>query len=223
MPISAIMLPAGTGIRHNWQIMSALTPKMPPVAMLTGSTVRCLAVPESFLAMCGATIPTNPTGPQNAVTAPVITDAESRAAVLVFCGLAPESTANSSPKSMMSSPFALARAIVTPMTRAADMIMTPPMSFPVNVQSSDRHCCAILFPFPPNDDGRTPIDDHSCNHLRTSRAILALSTTSFSWPYIFNRSTELSPSTVFVTSKNSSEYKRNYDPKLVVKTQKSGQ
>ena len=101
--------------------------------MLIGRTAACLAVPESLLAMCGATMPTNPMGPQKAVTAPVISDAENRAAVLVCLGLAPESRANSSPNSMMSRPLAFAAAIAVPARRATAIIVTPPMSVPVKL------------------------------------------------------------------------------------------
>lgn len=52
--------------------MSPATHIVAPVMRLNGSMVFIAACPLMAFAMCGATMPTNPIGPQNAVTAPVI-------------------------------------------------------------------------------------------------------------------------------------------------------
>ena len=67
-------------------------------------------------------MPTNPMGPQNAVTVPVIRQQLNNAFILIFCGLAPESEANSSPKSMMSRPLLSESAIADPRARAIAMM-----------------------------------------------------------------------------------------------------
>ena len=93
MPINAMALPAGNGAAATWDTRSADVPRMAPVMRLTGRTVRCADVPARRLAMWGATIPTNPTGPQKAVAAPVTRQHPAREIHLIFCGSAPERAA----------------------------------------------------------------------------------------------------------------------------------
>ena len=73
--------------------------------MLPGNTILCTAVPVRRLTICGATMPTKPIGPQNAVTAPVISALPRMALNRIAVGLAPERAAYSSPNRMMSSPL----------------------------------------------------------------------------------------------------------------------
>ena len=47
---------------YSW---SAESVRPAPVSITAGMTLRWTEVPRSLLAMCGATIPTNPSGPQN--------------------------------------------------------------------------------------------------------------------------------------------------------------
>ena len=68
MPISAIVLPTGRGVGKAFERMSATRVSPAPVSITAGMTFMCTDVPRKPLAMCGATIPTKPSGPQNAVT-----------------------------------------------------------------------------------------------------------------------------------------------------------
>ena len=125
MPISAIVLPAGTGTGVARDRMSAAAAQAPPVAILTGSTILCTAVPVIRRAICGAIIPTKPIGPQNAVTAPVMIQHPVRDTHLIFSGIAPESEEYSSPNSRMSSPLVLLKARQEPIIPAAVMTAIP--------------------------------------------------------------------------------------------------
>lgn len=71
MPMSAIVLPAGTGRGHATARMSASKARQAPQTMLPGMIHRCEALEVSHLLICGAIIPTKPMGPQKAVAAPV--------------------------------------------------------------------------------------------------------------------------------------------------------
>ena len=85
----------------------------------------CAAEPVSLRAICGAMIPTNPIGPQNAVTAPVTMQQLASAVHLIFFGLAPERVAKLSPNSRRSSPFAPLNAMTPPAAAAAIMMPVP--------------------------------------------------------------------------------------------------
>ena len=72
MPIRARVEPTGRGMGQRFARISAARASVAPVAREQGRTCRWLAVPVSRRARCGATMPTNPSGPQKAVTVPVI-------------------------------------------------------------------------------------------------------------------------------------------------------
>ena len=63
-------------------------------------------------------MPTNPSGPQKAVTVPVIRQQESIDRTRIRLVDAPESVAYSSPNRMMSSPLPLTKASIRPMRSA---------------------------------------------------------------------------------------------------------
>ena len=71
MPTMAIVLAIGRGVEKNCDNKSAVRPMMLPVSSDAGSMILCDDVLKAARAMCGAMIPTNPSGPQNAVAAPV--------------------------------------------------------------------------------------------------------------------------------------------------------
>jgi len=67
-------------------------------------------------------MPANPRGPQNAVTAPVMMQQLMSAESLILEVSAPAISANSSPKSMMSRPLRLLKAMAEPTTAAPSMM-----------------------------------------------------------------------------------------------------
>lgn len=67
-PTIAIVLATGSTFGDAWEIRSAVTAVTAPARSEAGSIVLCADVLKMPLAMCGATIPTKPRGPQNAVT-----------------------------------------------------------------------------------------------------------------------------------------------------------
>ena len=107
MPISAIVLPTGRGVGKAFERMSATRVSPAPVSITAGMTFMCTDVPRKPLAMCGATIPTKPSGPQNAVTAPAIRQLPIIAMPRIREMSAPAKLAYSSPKRAMSSPLLL--------------------------------------------------------------------------------------------------------------------
>ena len=122
MPRRAIVLAPGMGEGVILEIRSALTLIIPPVRREAGSTALWVAVPNIPFAMCGPMIPTKPRGPQNAVTAQVIRQQLRRALRRIFDGIPPESSVNSSPKSMRSRPLWLNDAIISPAASVPAMI-----------------------------------------------------------------------------------------------------
>ena len=122
MPISAIVLAIGIGTAVILDTRSAQTPIIPPVSSEAGSIVLWADVPSSAFAMCGAIMPTNPIGPQNAVTAPVMMLQLSNADMRIPDGLPPESSVNSSPNSIRSRPLWLHSEMVSPAISVPAMI-----------------------------------------------------------------------------------------------------
>ena len=90
MPINAIVLPAGTGVGNICVSRSPARLMAAPVNSESGRTVRMDDCPEIFLAICGAMMPTKPTGPQNAVTAPVVIQHPNMVTIRVRRTLAPD-------------------------------------------------------------------------------------------------------------------------------------
>ena len=117
-----MVLATGIGEGVIREIRSAHTPIRPPVRSDAGRTNLCDEVPSSALAMWGPMMPTKPSGPQNAVTAPVMRLQLSRADKRILGGVPPESSANSSPKSMRSSPLWLNNAMINPAASVTAMI-----------------------------------------------------------------------------------------------------
>ena len=122
-PTIAIVLAAGSGFFPICDNRSAVRDMIAPVSMHAGMTVLCDEVQKMPLAMWGATIPTNPRGPQNEVTVAVIRLHPRMALSLIFCTGAPDMVANSSPNMMMSRPFELFRAMMIPTAKVRDMMM----------------------------------------------------------------------------------------------------
>ena len=89
MPRSAIVLATGIGDGVILEMRSAQTPIKPPVRREAGSTDLCDEVPSRALAICGPMMPTKPSGPQNAVTAPVIRLQLRSADMRIFDGVPP--------------------------------------------------------------------------------------------------------------------------------------
>ncbi len=118
MPMMAIVLPTGRGVANTWENMSASSDRQVPTVRVAGITLRCMEEPMARRAMCGATIPTKPIGPQKAVTAPVMMQLPAIAIFLILSMLAPASAAYSSPNKEMSSPLELHSAMKIPIARA---------------------------------------------------------------------------------------------------------
>ena len=125
-PTMAIVLAIGRGDAVARDRRSAANAVTDPVSNDAGIIVLCAEVLKMPRAICGATMPTNPSGPQNAVTAAVRRQQLKMALSLIFWTGAPAMVANSSPKRMMSSPLVLRTASRRPATRTAAMI---PISF----------------------------------------------------------------------------------------------
>ena len=123
MPANAIVLETGIGAGVICEIRSAMIPMILPHINEPGMIILWADVFKMVLAMWGATMPTKPIGPQNAVTVPVIRQQLSKAEMRILSGLAPVSFANSSPKRMMSSPVLLVNAMMNAISRVADIIM----------------------------------------------------------------------------------------------------
>ena len=102
MPRSAIVLATGIGEGVILEMRSAHTPIKPPVNMEAGSTILWDEAPSIAFAIWGPMMPTNPIGPQNAVTAPVMRLQLSNAPRRIFEGWPPDSSVNSSPKRIRS-------------------------------------------------------------------------------------------------------------------------
>ena len=102
MPIIAIVLPTGRGLPNTWERMSADRERPAPVRRVTGMVLICTEVPATALAMCGATMPTKPSGPQKAVTAPAIRQLPIMDMFLVRDGLTPAIDEYSSPNKATS-------------------------------------------------------------------------------------------------------------------------
>lgn len=122
MPIRAIVLPTGRGHGAIWEMMSAARASPEPMMIEQGMVLACMDVPRMVLDRCGETMPTKPSGPQKAVTAPVIRQAPSSAMMRVREGSAPTNVAYSSPKRVMSSLLEMVSERVRPTARAAAMI-----------------------------------------------------------------------------------------------------
>lgn len=122
MPTTAMVLAVGRGAEASCESRSAARLIMQPVRSEAGRMVLWAEVRQMARAICGATMPTKPSGPQNAVTAPVSTQLLSRARNLMPVTPAPAICANSSPKSMMSSPLRLLYDMMKPIAKAAAII-----------------------------------------------------------------------------------------------------
>ena len=118
----AIVLATGSGVGKSCDSKSAVRPMMLPVSNDAGSMILWDDVLKAARAMWGAMIPTKPSGPQNAVAAPVSMQLLRRADCLIWFAFAPASSAYSSPNMMMSSPF-LPRNDMTPPMMSAPAIM----------------------------------------------------------------------------------------------------
>ena len=136
MPIMAMVLPTGRGTGKTWESMSATKDNPAPTSKVAGMVLRWTEDPVNALAICGATIPTKPRGPQNAVTAPAIRQLPIIEIFLIREGFAPAMVVYSSPKSARSSPRLLTRANTKPMMRAQAMMAIPegplPMKLPTD-------------------------------------------------------------------------------------------
>ena len=102
--------PTGRGMGQRLARMSAARARVAPVASEQGRTCRWTEEPVMRRARCGATMPTNPSGPQKAVTVPVIRQADSIDRNRMRRVEAPERVAYSSPNRMISSPLPLQKA-----------------------------------------------------------------------------------------------------------------
>ena len=109
-----MVLATGMGEGVILDIRSAHTPIRPPVRSEKGSVALWEDVPSSPLAMCGPIMPTNPIGPQNAVTAPVMRLQLRSAHKRILDGRPPASSVNSSPNRIRSRPLWLHSDIVSP-------------------------------------------------------------------------------------------------------------
>ena len=116
-PITAIELAIGRGEEVDRESRSAAMAVMAPVRRDAGRMILCDDVLNIPLAMCGATIPANPIGPQNAVTAAVVKQQLMIDVNLILCTGAPAMVAKSSPKRIISKPFELRIARMYPKTR----------------------------------------------------------------------------------------------------------
>ena len=125
-PTTAIVLAIGRGEGVEREIRSAADAVMAPVSSEAGSMTLCDEVLNMPLAICGATIPTKPIGPQKLVTADVIKQQLMMDRSLILRTGAPAMDANSSPNRMMSRPLILQIARVVP---AARTIANIPISF----------------------------------------------------------------------------------------------
>lgn len=123
MPMKAIVPDTGRGVPDICDKRSAPRHIMLPQSIAPAIVLLCEELPVAHLAICGATIPANPMGPQNAVTAPVQRQQLNMASSLMWRGSAPAAAANSSPKSKMSSPFILTSAAAHPVQIAAAIMM----------------------------------------------------------------------------------------------------
>lgn len=121
IPMTAIVLPTGRGAGLIWERKSAVSDREAPQSIVTGITFECTEEPVIHLDRCGATIPTKPSGPQNAVTAPVIRQLLISAIFLTLLMLIPVRTAYSSPKRAMSRPLLLRSVIAAPTSSVAAM------------------------------------------------------------------------------------------------------
>lgn len=121
-PTIAIVLATGRTLGDACDMRSAPTAVAAPVRREAGSIVLCADVLKAPLAMCGATIPTKPSGPQNAVTVAARRLQLNIARYLILRIGAPDISANSSPKRSMSRPFAFFHARMMPMASTAVMM-----------------------------------------------------------------------------------------------------
>ena len=123
MPRSAMVLATGIGVGVILDIRSALTPIRPPVSKEAGSTALWDEVPSSALAMWGPMMPTKPSGPQKAVTAPVMMLQLSSDHKRILEGLPPDSSVNSSPNRIRSRPLWLRSDMMSPRTNVPAIIV----------------------------------------------------------------------------------------------------
>ena len=105
MPTNAIVLATGRGAGDSWEIRSATRLIAAPVSIAEGRMIWWAEEPVVARAICGATIPTNPIGPQNAVTAAVIRQQLKSDRSLIIPVSAPDICAYSSPNNIMSNPL----------------------------------------------------------------------------------------------------------------------
>ena len=118
-PTIAIVLATGRTLGEACEMMSAVTAVTAPVRREAGIIVLWTDVLKTPLAMCGATIPTKPSGPQNAVTVAARRLQLNNALSRIFLTGAPDISANSSPKRTMSRPFEFLTASMMPKASTA--------------------------------------------------------------------------------------------------------
>lgn len=126
----AIVLPTGRGELHNCERMSPARHTDAPYSRLNGSVSLIADLPLTHLVICGAIIPTNPTGPQNAVAAPVRMQQLRIDTVLVLLTFWPLEIAKSSPNSNAVKPLWLSIAAAAPAVRATAIVDTPVQVLP---------------------------------------------------------------------------------------------
>ena len=124
-PIIAIVLPTGSGEGKTCEKISANRDTPAPTRSVTGIVLMWTEDPAMALEMWGATIPTNPKGPQNAVTAPVMRQLPIIETFLVLDGLTPTRAEYSSPKRATSNLRLFIKAMTKPAERADRIISIP--------------------------------------------------------------------------------------------------
>ena len=96
MPIMATVLPGGTGTLKHCERMSAVTQIALPVRRAGRRILLWEDVFSKALAIWGEMMPTNPIGPQNAVTPPVTRQHPMMEIILILLTSAPDIELNSS-------------------------------------------------------------------------------------------------------------------------------
>lgn len=122
-PTIAIVLAIGRGEDVERDRRSAAKAVRAPVSREAGRITLWDEVLNIPLAMCGATIPTKPIGPQKLVAAAVIKQQLRIEERLILRTSAPAMAAKSSPNRMMSRPLVLRIAMNDPAARTAAMIV----------------------------------------------------------------------------------------------------
>ena len=132
----AKVLPTGRGVGKAWERISAISDRPAPTSNEAGIVLIWTEEPVRVRAMCGATIPTKPRGPQKAVTAPAIRQLPIIDIFLIRKGSAPAMAVYSSPNKARSRPLLFKRASNSPRSSAPAMMEMPtgllPMKLPAD-------------------------------------------------------------------------------------------